>query len=69
MFDFDTKTFQVVRSLVGRLREDRRGSVSMEYGIVATLVSIALVSALTATGDGVAAKWNDLSNTVVGWLR
>ncbi|TBW40431.1 hypothetical protein EYW49_04425 [Siculibacillus lacustris] len=60
------------RSLTFRFRSmttDPTGSVSMEYGLVGTLISIAIVGALSSTGGGVADKWNNFSNTIISYLR
>ena len=52
-----------------RVTSDASGSVSMEYGLVATLISVAIIGALSATGTGVADKWNAFAGTIVSHLR
>ena len=43
-----------------RLFRNRRGATSIEYALVASLISIAAISAFTNLGDGVEAKYNSV---------
>ncbi len=54
---------------LGALLRDRHGSVSMEYGLVGTLVSVAIIGALSTTSSGLADKWNHVADTVISMLR
>jgi len=58
-----------LRAATRRVWGDRSGSVSMEYGLVGTLVSVAIIASLSATGTGVADKWNGFANTINSYLR
>jgi Flp pilus assembly pilin Flp len=64
--------FSFPRNFGAKLRavmRDRRGSVSMEYGLVGTLVSVAIIGALSSTSTGLADKWNNVAAIVVSYLR
>ncbi|MDK9698024.1 MAG: Flp family type IVb pilin [Siculibacillus sp.] len=65
---FET-TFERFRAAAAALRRDRDGSVSMEYGLVGTLVSVAIISALSSTTSGLGDKWNSVANTINSFLR
>jgi Flp pilus assembly pilin Flp len=58
-----------IATRVGSLSKDRAGSVAMEYALVGSLISVAIIGALSATGTGVADKWNSFANTIIGQLR
>ena len=44
---------------------DEGGATAIEYGIMASMIALVLVGALSATGDGVMAKWNFVMNKVI----
>ncbi|MDE2583095.1 MAG: Flp family type IVb pilin [Rhodospirillales bacterium] len=46
------------------LRNDRRGVTALEYGLLAALIAIALISALTAFSGKVQNLFNGVGNTV-----
>jgi Flp pilus assembly pilin Flp len=64
-----TTTFERLRTTVRGLLGDRAGSVSMEYGLVGTLVSVAIIASLSATGTGLGDKWNSFAATISSYLR
>ena len=49
---------------------DERGATAIEYGLIASLICLAILGALSATGGGVAAKWQyvmeKVSNAIDG---
>ncbi len=65
---FET-TIDRLRAATRALMRDRSASVSMEYGLVGTLISVAIIGALSATGTGVADKWNSFADTINSYLR
>jgi Flp pilus assembly pilin Flp len=58
-----------LRATARALISGRDGSVSMEYGLVGTLISVAIIASLSATGSGVADKWNSFADTINSYLR
>ncbi len=53
-----------IRTITHRLRKDRRGATAIEYGLIAALIAIAMISGLKALGGGSGGMWGDLGNTV-----
>jgi Flp pilus assembly pilin Flp len=51
---------QALKSMVKRLVRDERGLETVEYAVVAGLISGSAVLAMTALGTNVAAKYNIL---------
>ncbi|WP_333825074.1 Flp family type IVb pilin [Pinisolibacter sp.] len=64
-----TTRIERLRATTRALMSDDAGSTSMEYGLVGTLVSLAIIASLSATGTGVADKWNAFANTINSYLR
>jgi pilus assembly protein Flp/PilA len=46
------------------LLASQRGATAIEYALIAALICIALVGALSSLGGGVGGMWGDLSSTV-----
>ena len=53
-----------IRKCLRMLGADKRGATAIEYGLIAALIVIAMLSGLKALGGGVGGKWGQLSNTV-----
>ncbi len=45
-------------------RKDERGVTMIEYALLATLVSIAAITALTTLGTDIAAKFTNIATTI-----
>lgn len=43
---------------------DDSGATAVEYGLIAGLMTLALVGALASTGDGTSDKWEGVSDDV-----
>lgn len=41
-----------------------RGATAVEYGLIAALMTVAMVGALSGTGTGTKAKWDGVANKV-----
>lgn len=46
------------------VRNDR-GATAVEYGLIAALMTLALIGALGSTGSNTGEKWNGVSNGIV----
>ena len=56
-----------MKTLLGKIRgfmADDRGLETVEYAIVAALITVAAVTAITLVGTNVASKFNTLANKV-----
>ena len=47
-----------------RLRSDKRGATVIEYGLIASLIIIAIMGWLSALGGGANGMWGKLDNEV-----
>ena len=47
-----------------RLRSDKRGATVIEYGLIASLIIIAILGALASLGGGANGMWGKLDNEV-----
>ena len=54
--------------LIRRFLADESGATAIEYGLIVGLISLAIVSALSATGTSVGDIWNDNANRVIEGL-
>lgn len=45
-----------------RLRSDKRGATAIEYGLIAALIAVAIVSSLSSLGGGSNGMWGKLDN-------
>lgn len=50
--------------MIQRFIRDERGATAVEYGLIAGLVAVAVIAALTALGDSLNALFSDVSSTV-----
>jgi pilus assembly protein Flp/PilA len=53
-----------MRSLFSRLVRDERGATAIEYGLIAALVSVAAIAALTALGGSLQQIFQFVANTL-----
>lgn len=52
------------RKLANRLCQEESGATAVEYGLIAALMTLGLVGALSATGDGTSDKWEGVATDV-----
>jgi len=50
--------------IVRRLTEDRRGVTAIEYGLIAALIAIAAIAAMTTLGTSLSNTFSDVANTL-----
>lgn len=50
-----------MRSIFNRLMQDESGATMIEYGLIAALISVAAIGALTAMGESVDGIFNFVS--------
>ena len=50
--------------LFARLIKDESGATAIEYGLIAALISVALITGATALGSALNAKFSTIANTV-----
>ena len=53
-----------IPKILRKLILEQRGATAVEYGLIASLIVIAMVGALTGLGGGVGGMWTNLSSDV-----
>jgi len=53
-----------IRTAFRRLRADQRGATAIEYGLIAALIAVALMTGLKSLGGGAGGMWTNISNVV-----
>jgi pilus assembly protein Flp/PilA len=48
----------ILSSKFAQLRSDRRGVTALEYGLIASLVAVAIVTSVTLLGTNLTAEFN-----------
>jgi len=55
-----------MQNLMSRFIKDESGATAIEYGLIAALIAVALITGATALGNQLDVKFNDLSKEVDG---
>ena len=53
-----------MQNLVTRFIKDESGATAIEYGLIAALISVALIAGARAIGNGLDGKFTEVSNAV-----
>jgi len=53
-----------MKSLICRFAEDESGATAIEYALIATLISIVSIVAMTAIGSNLNNKFNSVANAL-----
>lgn len=51
-----------VTALVKRFCQDERGATAIEYGLIATLICVAVIAAMSNLGNNIANTWKKVSD-------
>jgi pilus assembly protein Flp/PilA len=51
-----------IRQFLRTLGANHRGATAIEYGLIAALIAVAIVSSLKSLGGGAGGMWSNLSN-------
>jgi len=51
-----------IRSILRRLFTDKKGATAIEYGLIAALIVIAMMGALSRLGGGAGGMWSNIAN-------
>ena len=55
---------RAIRTSFRRLRSDKRGATAIEYGLIAALIAVAIVSGLNALGGGTNGMWGKTASEI-----
>ena len=53
-------------NLLSRFFKDESGATAIEYGLIAALISLAIITGATALGGNLSNKFNTIANTLKG---
>ncbi|MCB2048780.1 MAG: Flp family type IVb pilin [Novosphingobium sp.] len=51
-----------MRNLFGKLNKDERGATAVEYGLIASLIVIAMITALNGVASETTGVWNRVTS-------
>jgi len=51
-----------IRRTLRRLLSDQKGATAIEYGLIAALIVVAMMGALSALGGGAGGMWTNIAN-------
>jgi pilus assembly protein Flp/PilA len=52
--------------LISRFVRDESGATAIEYGLIAALIAVVIITALTAVGTNLTATFNSVSSSLAG---
>jgi len=60
---------QRLKEFLAIFLRDRRGTTSIEYGLIALLVAVGCLAGLKALGMGNSSSWGDTSNKITSAMK
>jgi pilus assembly protein Flp/PilA len=61
---WEIEMFAFLYQLSWHFRNDRRAVTAMEYGLIAALVAVVIIAALTTVGSNLTAKFNAIASAL-----
>jgi pilus assembly protein Flp/PilA len=58
--------FNSLRSAVRLLKSDRRGVTALEYGLIASLIAVAIIAGARTLGGAINTEFNNIGTTISG---
>jgi pilus assembly protein Flp/PilA len=55
-----------MNKLISRFVRDESGATAIEYGLIAALIAVVIITALTTIGTNLSAKFNSVATTLSG---
>jgi pilus assembly protein Flp/PilA len=53
-----------MKKFLNKIRKDESGATAIEYGLIAALIAVVLITSLTALGTNISTKFNAISTSV-----
>jgi len=50
---------------IRKMMKDNKGATAIEYGLIAALIAVAAIAAMTTLGKNLGATFNNVSNSMV----
>ena len=57
------------KMLAVRLVRDERGATAIEYGLIAALIAVGVLGAMSALGSGVSGSWGNTADKVSSAMK
>ena len=54
-----------MKSIIARFRKDEDGATAIEYGLIAALIAVVIITAVTLLGENLEATFNEVANELV----
>ena len=54
----------ILDQFIRKFLADERGATAIEYGLIAALIAVVVIGAVTAVGTNLRTKFNNISNAV-----
>jgi pilus assembly protein Flp/PilA len=58
--------FNLLRSAFRLLKADRRGVTALEYGLIASLIAVAIIAGATSLGKSIGTEFTNIGATIGG---
>jgi len=55
-----------MRNLINRFKNDESGATAIEYGLIATLIAIAIITAAGLVGTNLSARFDEIAGHLSG---
>jgi pilus assembly protein Flp/PilA len=55
---------KMVRAFFQRVRSDEEGVTAIEYGLIATLIGVAIITAVTSVGTSLKSEFGTISSDI-----
>ncbi|MCP1198770.1 Flp family type IVb pilin [Notoacmeibacter sp. MSK16QG-6] len=52
--------------LIARFAKDESGATAIEYGLIAALIAVAIITAVTAVGTNLKSKFSSIASSIKG---
>jgi len=53
-----------MKTLINRFVKDESGATAIEYGLIAALIAVAIISALTTLGGNISGRFNLIASSI-----
>ena len=54
----------VLARILKAFKSDRKGATAIEYGLIMALMTVAVIGAISTTGEATKAKWENVADEV-----
>ena len=55
-----------MKTLIARFAKDQSGATAIEYGLIASLIAVAIIAAITSLGSKLGTTFNNVTSNLKG---